>query len=83
MGYECWSIIPTGTVSTISNEFDRKIAALMKYKIAMRVVDYVHFCEKLNAYHHYTQLQKAGYAERFFHTTAGTFIKLQKQTVSS
>jgi len=83
IGYECWSIIPAGTVSTISNEFDRKIEALMKYKIAMRVVDYVHFCEKLNAYHHYTLLQKAGYAERFFNTTAGTFIKLQKQTVSS
>ena len=78
IGYECWSLLPIGTISTINSEFDKKIRALMKYKIAMRWVDYVQFCEKLNAYRHYTSLGKAGYAEAFFSTDRDTFIKLQK-----
>ena len=65
-------------LNIINDEFNKKTEALMKYKIAMRVVDYVHFCEKLNAYHHYTILREAGYAERFFNMTTSTFIKLQK-----
>lgn len=78
LGYECWSILPQNVVSPITDEFEKKTNALMKYKIAMRVVDYVTFCENLNAYHHCINFNNPGYAEAFFSTNVKTFIELLK-----
>jgi len=77
LGYECWSILPAMAVSVITDEFEKKATALMKYKIAMRVVDYVGFCESLDSYHNMNTFKKSGYAESFFVSDANTFIKLQ------
>ncbi|MDP8238530.1 MAG: methyltransferase domain-containing protein [Candidatus Hatepunaea meridiana] len=76
MCYEVWSVLPSNCICDISSEFERKTTALMKYKIAMRVVDYVHYCEQNNAYRHRSTLGKNGYAEAFFSVTAREYIEL-------
>ncbi len=48
----------------------------MKYKTAMKVVDYVDFSRKLNRYNHHKYRNKTGYVEVFFSVDGGRFAEL-------
>jgi len=78
--YEVWSLVPPNTYCSIDNQFDRKADMLRKYRTPMKLVDYVRFCESLNAYHAYTLLGKKGFAEVFFTLDAKKYVDLILKT---
>jgi N-acetylglucosamine malate deacetylase 1 len=78
MSYEVWSLVPANYLSIIDHEFDKKIKLLMKYRTAMKLVDYGYFCETLNAYHCSKYLGRKGFVEAFLGLSAYEYIKLVK-----
>ena len=80
LSYEVWNFVPPNSFCIIDNQFDKKAAMLMKYRTGMKVIDYVHFCESLNAYHAYTLLGKKGFAEVFLDMDAERYRELIRGT---
>ena len=83
LSYEVWNFVPPNSFSGIDNQFDKKAKMLLKYRTGMKVIDYVHFCESLNAYHAYKLLGKKGFAEVFLDLDALTYIKLIQSNIIS
>lgn len=83
LSYEVWNFVPPNSFCIIDNQFDKKAEMLMKYRTGMKVIDYVHFCESLNAYHTYTLLGKKGFAEVFLDIDAKTYRELIRGTIVS
>ena len=80
LSYEVWNFVPANSFCIIDNQFDKKSEMLMKYRTGMKVIDYVHFCESLNAYHAYTLLGKKGFAEVFLNIDAERYCELIRGT---
>ena len=80
LSYEVWNFVPPNSFCIIDNQFDKKTEMLMKYRTGMKVIDYAHFCESLNAYHAYTLLGKKGFAEVFLDIDAQTYMELIRGT---
>ena len=80
LSYEVWNLVPPNTFCTIDNHFDRKAEMLRKYRTAMKLIDYVHFCESLNSYHAYTLFGKKGFIEVFLQLDAKTYVDLIRNT---
>ena len=80
LSYEVWNFVPPNSFCIIDNQFDKKTEMLMKYRTGMKVIDYAHFCESLNAYHAHTLLGKKGFAEVFLDIDAQTYMKLIRGT---
>ncbi len=78
--YEVWSCVPPNRYSGIDDYCDRKALALLKYSAGMKVVDYVHFCESLGAYHAKTLLDKVGFVEAFFATDGEAYLSIAHGT---
>jgi len=76
LSYEVWSLVPPNSFCIINDQFHKKAKMLMHYRTGMKVVDYVHFCEDLNAYHSYNLLGIKGFAEVFLNLNAKTYLKL-------
>ena len=79
LSYEVWSLLPPSSFCIIDNQFDKKVEMLMKYRTVAKVVDYVHFCESLNAYRAYTLLGKKGFAEVFLNLNAKAYCSAVRQ----
>jgi LmbE family N-acetylglucosaminyl deacetylase len=80
LSYEVWNLVPPNSYCTIDNHFDRKAEMLRKYRTAMKLIDYVHFCECLNSYHAYTLFGKKGFIEVFLKLDARTYLELVQKT---
>jgi ubiquinone/menaquinone biosynthesis C-methylase UbiE/LmbE family N-acetylglucosaminyl deacetylase len=80
LSYEVWSFVLPNSFCSIDNQFDKKTKMLMKYKTAMKVNDYVHASESLNAYHAYTLLGKKGFVEVFLALDAKLYGELIRST---
>ncbi len=76
LSYEVWNFVPPNSFCSIDNQFDKKAEMLMKYRTGMKIIDYVHFCESLNAYHAFTLLGKKGFAEVFLDIDAQRYMEL-------
>jgi LmbE family N-acetylglucosaminyl deacetylase/ubiquinone/menaquinone biosynthesis C-methylase UbiE len=76
LSYEVWSLVPPNSFCLIDNQFYKKTEMLMKYRTGMKVVDYVRFCEDLNAYHANNLLGKHGFIEVFLNIDAKTYTEL-------
>jgi LmbE family N-acetylglucosaminyl deacetylase/SAM-dependent methyltransferase len=76
LSYEVWNFVPPNSLCIIDNQFDKKAEILMKYRTGMKVIDYIHFCESLNAYHAYKLLGKKGFAEVFLAIDAKRYVEL-------
>jgi len=83
LSYEVWNFVPPNSFCITDKQFDKKTDMLMKYRTAMKVIDYVHFCESLNSYHAYNLLGKKGFAEVFLDIDAKTYINLIQRTAIS
>jgi len=76
LSYEVWSFVPPNIFCIIDNQFDQKTKMLMKYRTGMKVVDYVHLWEFLNAYHGLTLLDKKSFIEVFLKLDGRAYQKL-------
>ncbi len=76
LSYEVWSCVPTNVFCEIDNEFDKKCEALMKFRTAMKVEDYVSNCKEINAYHSYKLFKKKGFSEVFFSLNGTEYLNL-------
>lgn len=76
LSYEVWSFVPPNIFCIIDNQFEKKTKMLMKYRTGMKVIDYVHFWEFLNAYHAHTLLGKKSFIEVFLNLYGKAYLKL-------
>ena len=74
--YEVWSLVPVNSYCRINSQMEQKAHALWRYRTAMKVVDYVSFCDSLNSYHSCKILGEMGYVEAFFSCTATDYLKI-------
>jgi LmbE family N-acetylglucosaminyl deacetylase len=71
--YPVWSAVPVQLVCDITGVVDLQERALLRYATAMKVDDYVHFCQDRNYYDAVTVAGRAGFVEGFFATPAREF----------
>ena len=82
MSYEVWSLTPANAYCDITEVMGEVAALLLLYVTAMRVDDFIHFCESRNYYNSLTYAGRPGYAEAFFETSQAEYASLQR-TVGS
>ncbi len=76
--YETWAIVPANAYMATTEYFERKAEALALYPIPMKVVDYIRFCARREAYHHYQFSNNLGFVENFTILDTPAFLKLMK-----
>lgn len=76
LSYQVWSLLPPNLVCDVTDAMDRIERALLAYVTAMKVDDYVHFCEDRNYYDSVTLTSRQGFVEAFFQTTAADYPQL-------
>lgn len=74
--YEVWGLAPVNAYCAIHHEFDRRGELLLHYRTAMKVVDYLAFCESLHGMRHVSWTGRAGFAEAFHVATASDYLRL-------
>jgi LmbE family N-acetylglucosaminyl deacetylase len=82
LSYEVWSLTPGNVYCDVTEVMSEVAALLLLYTTAMRVDDFVHFCESRNYDHALKYAGRPGYAEVFFETSPGDFPTLL-QTVGA
>jgi LmbE family N-acetylglucosaminyl deacetylase len=80
LSYEVWNFVPLNSYCCIDRQFDKKTKMLRKYRTAMKVIDYVKFCESLNSYHAFILLGKKGFAEVFLDIDAERYRQLVRDS---
>jgi LmbE family N-acetylglucosaminyl deacetylase len=76
LSYQVWSLLPANRFCSIDREFDDKCEALMLYQTAMKALDYVEFCARLNTYESRLYRQSRGFVEAFLETNLQTYLSL-------
>jgi LmbE family N-acetylglucosaminyl deacetylase len=76
LGYQVWSAAPAGVVCDVTGEAELQERALMLYATAMKVDDYVHFCQDRNYHDALAVAGRPGFVECFFATPARGFPEL-------
>lgn len=76
VSYEVWNLVPPNSYCIIDDQFDEKTEMLREYRTAMKVIDYIQFCENLNSYHAVKLLGIKGFAEVFLDIDAERYIQL-------
>jgi len=74
--YETWSIVPVNSYVDISEFFTRKANALALYPIPMKVVDYITFCARRDAMHHWDICNSYGFTENFMAMDSRSYVAL-------
>ncbi len=80
--YEVWGLVPANTwcdVTTRGAELER---LLRLYPTAMKVDDFVHFCEDRNHWHAIALAGRGGLAEAFLETSAADFRRVADEPVA-
>lgn len=76
-GFEVWSPLPATAVTDITQQIDRKRAAMRCYRSQLEAIDYQHHLEGLHAYRAMTLGGKrAQYAEAFLELPADAYLEL-------
>jgi len=76
MGYEVWSLLPANAWCDVTEVTRFQEALLWRYVTAMKVDDFVQFCEARNFHHACTHLKRNGFVEAFHVVPASRFPAL-------
>jgi LmbE family N-acetylglucosaminyl deacetylase len=76
--YETWAVVPGNAFMDTTEFFERKATALSFYPIPMKVVDYIEFCARREAYHHYNIKNCIGFIENFQLLDVPSYLKMMK-----
>jgi len=76
--YETWAVVPGNAYMVTTEFFERKATALSLYPIPMKVVDYIEFCARREAYHHYNIKNSIGFIENFQLLDIPSYMKMMK-----
>ena len=81
--YQVWSLLPPNTYCGVADVMGQLERALFIYPTAMKVDDYVHFCQDRNYYDAVTQCALQGFVEAYFQIAATRFCELMKTPEAS
>jgi LmbE family N-acetylglucosaminyl deacetylase len=70
LGYAVWSAVPANLVCDVTGEVDLQEEALLIYATAMKVDDYVHFCQDRNYHDAVAVTGRPGFVESYFACSA-------------
>jgi len=76
LSYETWAVVPATHYCVTTQFFEKKAEALALYPIPMKVVDYIRFCARREAYHHWEMFGGVGFAEAFFVVDPKQFLEI-------
>src|SRR5207245_2610889 len=76
LSYGVGSLVPPNTYCDITDVVELQEQALLRYATAMKVKDYVHFCQDRNYYNACTLNGARGFYEVFFDLTARDYVSL-------
>ena len=79
VSYEGWGPIPVNSYLPIDEVIDRKESLILKYKTAMKIVDYVDKTKKRNFYHAAIIEKKEGFSEVFFKMGLDNYLALARK----
>lgn len=74
--YEVWGLVPANVWSDVTPQSALIEKLLRLYRTAMKVDDYVHFCEERNAYHSLLLGGQPGLAEAFLESSADDYRRV-------
>lgn len=73
LSYQVWSVLPATHVCDITGVVGLQERALLLYATAMKVDDYVHFCQDRNYHDAVAVTGRPGFVESFYATPAGAY----------
>ncbi len=76
LSYQVWSAVPPNLYCDITDVAGLQERALLQYSTAMKVDDYVHFCQDRNYHDAVTVAGRPGFVECFFASSAGAYPDL-------
>ncbi len=74
--YEVWGLVPANAWCDVTAESARLEQLLRLYHTAMKVDDFVHFCEDRNLHHSIRHAGRVGLAESFLESDAARFVTM-------
>jgi len=74
--YEVWGLVPANVYCVVTDEVQTLEKILRLYHTAMKVDDFVHFCEERNLYHALVHTGRPGWVEAFLQSTAEEFRRM-------
>jgi len=74
--YEVWSLVPANRYVDVTEQAQALERLMLLYERAMRVEDFVHFCESRNLARALEITRQPGYVEAFLSTSAGDYRQL-------
>ena len=74
--YEVWSLVPANLYCDVTERMQMLERLLFLYERAMRVEDFVHFCESRNLARAFELMRRPGYVEAFLSTTSAEYRRL-------
>jgi LmbE family N-acetylglucosaminyl deacetylase len=78
--YEVWGLVPVNLYCDITDQVETLERLLFLYERAMRVQDFVHFCESRNLARALEVAGRPAYAEAFLSTTSKEYLRLIART---
>ena len=81
LSYETWAVVPATHYCVTTQFLEKKAEALALYPIPMKVIDYIRFCARREAYHHWELFGGVGFAESFFSLTSTEFLTLEEEVI--
>ena len=76
LSYQVWSLVPPNLYCDVTDVMDVVERALWLYDTAMKVDDYVHFCQDRNYNDAITCMGRPGFVEAYFATPAASYPEL-------
>lgn len=80
LSYEVWCLVPPNLHCDVTDVVRLQERALLQYATAMKVEDYVHFCQDRNYYNAYTLMRRPGFAEAFLELGPREFAEMAIET---
>jgi LmbE family N-acetylglucosaminyl deacetylase len=78
--YEVWSLVPANRYCDITDQAETLESLLLLYERAMRVEDFVHFCESRNLARGLEVTGRHAYVEAFLSTSSAEYRRLAERT---
>lgn len=76
LSYQVWSLLPANRYVDVTGSMERLERALLLYETAMKVDDYVHFCQDRDYVDSLVLTGNQGFVEAFFELPAATYPDL-------
>lgn len=76
LSYQVWSKVPANLYCDVTGEMERLERTLLLYETAMKVDDYVHFCQDRNFHDAIELMGRPGFVESYFSVPARAYPEL-------